>query len=95
MTFGAHYKGDVSEVTMGHETGLYIATTEPFTWSSSTVAGNDYTEITFAGTGAATSIGSSGVLSIPIGMLIGCKMTFHGSGGNHSAYYYECAFIQL
>ena len=28
--FAAHYKGDVSvEVTMGHETGLYIEHNEP------------------------------------------------------------------
>ena len=33
--FGAHYKGDVSEVTMGHETGLYIESGEPLTWSAS------------------------------------------------------------
>jgi len=90
MTFGAHYKGDVSEVTMGHETGLYLEHNEPFTWSAVTAAGNDYTEITFAGTGhASTDIGASGILSVPLGMLIGCKMTFHGTSGNFSPYYYE------
>ena len=90
MTFGAHYKGDVSEVTMGHETGLYLQCNRPFTWSAVTTAGNDYTEITFAGTGAAnTDVGAAGILSVPLGMLIGCKMTFHGSSGNFSSYYYE------
>ena len=90
MTFGAHYKGDVSEVTMGHETGLYLECNEPLTWTAVTVAGNDYTEITFAGTGAAnTDVGASGILSVPLGMLIGCKMTFHGSSGNFAPYYYE------
>ncbi len=90
MTFGAHYKGDVSEVTMGHETGLYLECNVPLTFSASTTAGNDYTEITFAGTGAAnTDVGASGILSVPLGMLIGCRMTFHGSAGNFSPYYYE------
>ena len=89
--FAAHYKGDVSEVTMGHETGLYIEHNEPLTWSATD--GNDYTEITFATqAGAAGSIGSNtaaGVLRVPIGMLIGTKMTFHGNTGNFSAHYYE------
>ena len=89
--FGAHYKGDVSEVTMGHETGLYIEHNEPLTWLATDFP--DYTEITFAtAAGAAGSISSNsaaGVLSVPIGMLIGTKLTFHGSTGNFSAHYYE------
>ena len=83
MTFGAHYKGYVSEVTMGHQTGLYLECNGPLTFSASTTAGNDYTEITFAGTGNAnTDVGASGILSVPLGMLICCRMTFHGSAGN-------------
>jgi len=27
--FAAHYKGDVSEITMGHETGIYLQHNEP------------------------------------------------------------------
>ena len=92
--FRAHYKGDVSEVTMGHETGLYIESGEPLTWSASPDSTSvDYTEITFAGSASATgSIGSNtsaGVLRVPIGMLIGTKLTFHGTTGNFSPYYYE------
>ena len=93
MTFGAHYKGDVSEVTMGHETGLYLQHSEPFTWTAVTAAGNDYTEITLGGTVGATGSlglnGTTGILSVPLGMLIGNKMTFHGNSGNFSSYYYE------
>ena len=29
MSVSSHYKGDVSEATMGHETGLYIEHNEP------------------------------------------------------------------
>ena len=80
---------------MGHETGLYIEHNEPLTWSATD--GNDYTEITFATqAGAAGSIGSNtaaGVLSVPIGMLIGTKMTFHGDTGNFSAHYYEAVSV--
>ena len=91
MSVSSHYKGDVSEATMGHETGLYIEHNEPLTWSATD--GADHTVITFAtAAGAAGSIGSNtaaGVLSVPIGMLIGTKMTFHGDTGNFSAHYYE------
>jgi len=91
--FAAHYKGDVSEVTMGHETGLYIEHNEPLTWSAVDSSDLSHTIITFATqAGAAGSIGSNtaaGVLRVPIGMLIGTKMTFHGDIGNFSAHYYE------
>jgi hypothetical protein len=30
--FGAYYKGDVSEVTIGHETGLFVEHGIPRTW---------------------------------------------------------------
>ena len=75
--FAAHYKGDVSEVTMGHETGLYIEHNEPLTWSAVDSSDLSHTIITFATqAGAAGSIGSNtaaGVLRVPIGMLIGTK----------------------
>ena len=87
--FAAHYKGDVSEITMGHETGIYLQHNEPLTWVASTTATNDFTTITFTGTGSSTSVGQSNVLKVPIGMLIGCKMTFHGSSGNFSSVYYD------
>ena len=88
--FAAHYKGDVSEVTMGHETGIYIESGQPLGWTGTDAA--DYTEIVFTGSGATGSLGNNGttgVLSVPIGMLIGTKMTFHGDTGNYSSHYYE------
>jgi hypothetical protein len=89
--FGAHYKGDVSEVTMGHETGLYIESGEPLSWTATDAA--DYTEIVFAtaagATGSIASNSAAGQLSVPVGMLIGTKMSFHGSVGNFSSYYYQ------
>ena len=88
---GTFYKGDVSEVTMGHETGLYIEHNLPATWS--TVRSNDFTTLTFAyssggsGTGAGF-FGGSAVLRVPTGMLVGCRMSFHGSG-NFAPYAYD------
>ena len=95
--FGAHYKGDVSEVVMGHETSLIIEHNEPRTWTAVTsTSAPDYTEIQFKGT---TDIGNASsifeqvkpILKVPLGMLIGQKMSFHSlaSGQNNfSAYYY-------
>ena len=89
--FAAHYKGDVSEVTMGHETGLYIESGQPLSWTATDYT--DYTEIVFAGSGATGSLGNNGttgVLSVPVGMLIGTKLTFHGgTTGNFTSHYYE------
>jgi len=89
--FGIHYKGDVSEVTMGHETGLYIESGEPLTWVATDFP--DYTEIVFGGAGATGSLGNNGttgILSVPIGMLVGTKLTFHGgTTGNFTSHYYE------
>ena len=94
--FGAHYKGDVSEVTMGQETSLFIEHSKPRTWTATTSTSSpDYTEIEFRGTGAAgaTSIFEAAlpILKIPLGMLIGQKITFHSSTvgtNNFSSYYY-------
>ena len=79
---------------MGHETGLYIEHNEPLTWSAVDSSDLSHTIITF-GTqaGSAGSIGSNtapGVLRVPVGMLIGTKMTFHGgTTGNFVNHYYE------
>ena len=94
--FGAHYKGDVSEVTMGQETSLFIEHSKPRTWTATTSTSSpDYTEIEFRGTSAAgnTSIFEAAlpILKIPLGMLIGQKITFHSSTvgtNNFSSYYY-------
>lgn len=94
--FGAHFKGDVSEVTMGHETGLYIEDGHPRSWTATD--NTDYTTITFTGTTtvSATSIfeQQKPVLKVPLGMLIGQKLTFHNSGAGSGAYtsHYASAF---
>jgi len=90
--FGAYYKGDVSEVTIGHETGLFVEHGIPRTWRATD--NTDYTEIQFRGT---NSIGNAGIfenalpiLKVPLGMLIGQKLTFHNSGagaGNYTSHY--------
>ena len=90
--FGAHYKGDVSEVTMGHETGLHLEHGQPLTFNATNYT--DYTEIIFGGAvgsvnGTIGRHNTTGVLSVPVGMLIGTKLTFHGASGNFAPYYYD------
>lgn len=88
--FGAHYKGDVSEVTMGHETSLVIEHNQPRTWTAKTTdSTRDYTTIEFRGTTAATNSSifeqTKPILKVPLGMLIGQKLTFHAiSTGNNA-----------
>ena len=80
------YKGDVSEVTMGHETGIFIEHNEPCTWTNAySTSTPDYSTITFLGNGGSTSIfknGVAGQLQVPQGMLIGCRFSFHSTSGN-------------
>ena len=97
--FGAHYKGDVSEVTTGHETGLFIEHgVGPRTWTAIYDATNpDYTQIEFRGTAAQGNASlfenALPILKVPLGMLIGQKLTFHStaSGTNNFASYYNSA----
>ena len=70
MSVSSHYKGDVSEATMGHETGLYIEHNEPLTWSATD--GADHTVITFA-----TAAGAAGNTFSPLGVGTGAA----GAGG--------------
>ncbi len=85
------YKGDVSEVLMGHETGIYIQHGEPCTWRTMWSADNpDYTTLFFEGTGGANTIFETNpILKVPLGMLIGQTLTFHkdGSPNNFSDFY--------
>ena len=103
--FGAHYKGDVSEVTTGHETGLFIEHgVGPRTWTAIYDATNpDYTQIEFRNiTNMDTSSGTAyqdasiferilPILKVPLGMLIGQKLTFHqtSASGNFSSWYHS------
>lgn len=88
--FGEHYRGDVSEVTMGHETGLYIQGGKPATFQaaisqgSDAAATHDYTLIKFSA-GSSTTDGGlfyNKILKVPIGMLIGLKLSFHAASLN-------------
>tara|TARA_E500000305_G_scaffold111934_2_gene129565 strand:- start:2166 stop:4121 length:1956 start_codon:yes stop_codon:yes gene_type:complete len=85
------YKGDLAEVTLGHESGIYLQSAnsaghasgfpQTFTWTSAAGTGNT-SDITFAG-GIANSPVQSTKLQMPEGMLVGSKITFHASG-NHA-----------
>ena len=85
------YKGDVSEVLMGHETGIFIEHGEPChfdtTFSSSTP---DFNTITFTETGHSnhSTIFENGkaILKVPVGMLIGQKISFHKVSGGTGTY---------
>tara|TARA_R110000803_G_scaffold20600_5_gene52860 strand:- start:10458 stop:12572 length:2115 start_codon:yes stop_codon:yes gene_type:complete len=94
--FGAHYKGDVSEVTMGHETSVAIEHLQPRSWTAITDdSSREYTTIEFRGTVASgtTSIfeQTKPILKVPLGMLIGQKLTFHaiGTGNNNFSPFYN------
>ena len=85
------YKGDVSEVTMGHETGIHITHGDPCTWTATYSASTpDFSTITFAGsTTNAGLFDATGVLQVPLGMLIGTRFSFHSTGsGNFVNYSY-------
>jgi len=91
--FGAHYKGDVSEVTMGHETGIYIQSHEPYKFKAITTDGSrDYTTIEFSSAGLTNAVDNSifennkPILKVPLGMLIGQKLTFHSAANSANAF---------
>ena len=78
------YKGDVSEVLMGHETGIFIEHNKPCGFTTTYVSSTpDFNTITFTGTGSGNSTifeNSKAVLKVPVGMLIGQKISFHKTG---------------
>jgi len=81
------YKGDLSEVSFGHESGIVLTHGHyhgSLTWSH--VATGDTSVITFA---AATSTGhmwsATGVLKYPAGMLVGCNMRIKGVSAAYDA----------
>ena len=91
---GQAYKGDVSEVLMGHETGIFIEHAKPChfdtTFSASTP---DFNTITFTETGHNNDItifqNAKAILKVPVGMLIGQKISFHktAGGGGYTDHY--------
>ena len=100
MSVGTVYKGDVSEVTMGHETGLWIQSdiTQRYWDATNSASTPDYTTITFEGTASlgdnAIFEDTSPVLKIPVGMLIGAKMAFQRAASSDNVFlshYYDGA----
>ena len=85
---GQAYKGDVSEVLMGHETGIYIEHGEPCGFTTSYNSSTpDFNTITFTGSHASNvSISENAILKVPVGMLIGQKISFHNTTGGSSNY---------
>ena len=83
------YKGDLAEVTFGHESGLLLrsaafsgdATGAPqgMIYTTATVANSNTSTITFDG-GIANSPVENGILRYPLGMLVGSSLTLHGAG---------------
>ena len=83
------YKGDLAEVTFGHESGLYLrsansaghATTgspQTFTWAHTALTGSTST-VTFSG-GILSSPVISNKLQYPDGLLVGSTVTFIATG---------------
>ncbi len=82
------YKGDLTEVSFGHETGLKLEHNYAgsFAWLHPTggINSNANTSIIeFTGGDAATPC-QAGLLRYPVGMLVGCRISIIG-GGNFSA----------
>ena len=78
------YKGDLADVSFGHETGImlidgYANDQDAFSFTHTTLTAADNTSlITFTGGSANTPV-VSGVLEMPEGMLIGCKLSVRGT----------------
>ena len=89
------YKGDISEVTMGHESGIYIESGQPCTWTVANASLSNHSTITFAGTGHNNDNtifqNALPILKVPTGMLVGCKFSFHGTAGNFAACFVSIA----
>jgi hypothetical protein len=83
------YKGDLAEVTFGHESGLLLRSADSpghttgapqgMIYTTATVPNSNTSTITFAG-GIANSPVVSGILRYPLGMLVGSSLTLHGNG---------------
>jgi len=76
------YKGDLTEVTFGHETAMKLVHGgfgTNFKWNhTSTDSSAGTSTIRFSGGGSSTPC-ESGVLKYPIGMLVGCRLSFQAS----------------
>jgi len=73
------YKGDLTEISFGHETAVKLPThfDESFVFSvQAEDASADTTTVRLTGTGSSTAPIDGGKLAFPIGMLVGCELTF-------------------
>jgi len=71
------YKGDLAEVTFGHESGMVIEHdhfTNGTAWTSAAVANTDTTTITFNGGASAGIYTAANLLAYPEGLLAGCTL---------------------
>ena len=90
------YKGDLAEVTLGHETGIVLTkgAFNGLAWSATTGAGganNDSTDTTRIAFSGATMgfFDDNGRLKYPVGLLAGCTLRIKSSGTNYGAYDYN------
>ena len=84
------YKGDLAEVTLGHETGIVLSHGAWGGLTITTSTSGDITTLTFSGVAVGTSgsasdtdemfFDASNQLKYPVGMLAGCKLTVKGNG---------------
>ena len=86
------YRGDLSEITFGHESGLVLAhnynSDGNFTFTAKTGTRDlvaDTSVIVFAGGTTDTPVVGSGLLAYPLGMLVGSKVVFETGGSNFSS----------
>lgn len=73
------YKGDLTEISFGHESSVKLPThfDESFVFSvQAESASDDTTTIRLTGTGGSTAPIDGGKLAFPVGMLVGCELTF-------------------
>ena len=80
------YKGDLTEVTFGHETGVvlphnYAGSFKFIAKAASRDLVKDTSIITFSGGAASTPV-NSGELAFPVGMLVGSKVVFKIKNGS-------------
>jgi len=82
------YKGDLTEVTFGHETAMKLSHAgfgTSFKWNHvSTDESAGTSTIKFSGGGASLPCTAS-LLKYPVGMLVGCRLSFQGITGNFAS----------
>ena len=81
------YKGDLTEISFGHETGLVLThnyNSSSFTFTHTSTDSTAGTSLITLTNGAASTPVQSGALKYPIGMLVGAKLSIIGTN-NYTA----------